>query len=233
MAETWTAACSSTQKMLQPSDGDGAGKLNHSQSFPNLVCLGGLGVVDKRLNRTSVVASSSAAKVHSGSGALNVEMKEPTTSRRGSIIGLPGDNSSKGLALLRLDKLIEENDLISRDLNDSFANLLESSPGDSSEKFTTPRFERDDSKLSVSEVVNLTAKFGSTFVAPDTDATKPLPSPIQQLHDEARREYEGYIKTTSMANFYYYRKSASQGNSTALVDSPCLADDKAYDHHSP
>lgn len=220
MAETWTSSCSFNQQTVQPSDGDGAGKLNHSHSFPNLVCLGGLGIFDKRLNRTSVIASS-------------VDTKEPAAhvnqvaSRRGSIIGLPGDNSSKDLALLRMEKLIEENDSISRDLNDSFANLLESSPG-SSEKFTTPRIEEED-------------PFKSTIAAPDKDATKPLPSPIQRLHDEARRGFpaqknfgDSYIKTTHMANLYY-RKSASHGNLTSLGGSapPPLDEDKTYDHHSP
>jgi hypothetical protein len=46
---------------------------------------------------------------------------------------------------------------------DSYANILESSPG-SSEKFTTPRIEEDD-------------PFKSTIAAPDKDATKPLSFP--------------------------------------------------------
>jgi len=208
---------------VQPSDGDGAGKLNLSHSFPNLVCLGGLGVFDKRINRTSVITSTVETK----------ERKEPAArvnqvaSRRGSILGLPGDNSSKDLALLRMEKLIEENDSISRDLNDSFANLLESSPG-SSEKFTTPRIEEDD-------------PFKSTIAGPDKDATKPLPSPSQRLHDKSRRGFlaqknfgDSYIKTTHMANLYY-RKSASHGNltSSAVAAPPPLDEDKTYDHRSP
>ena len=229
MAETWTSSWSSNQQRVQPSEGDGAGKLNHSHSFPNLVCLGGLGVLDKRLNRTSVFASS-------------VETKEPAAHvnqvacRRGSILGLPGDKSSKDLALLRMDKLIEENDSISHDMNDSFAKLFELSPGSSgsSEKFTTPRIEDNDADPSV-------PNFKLTIAAPDTDATKPLPSPIQQLHDEARRGFlaqknfgDGYIKTTHMANLYY-RKSTSQGNLTSLGGSgaPRLDEDKPCVNHSP
>jgi hypothetical protein len=233
VAETWTSSGSSNQLTVQASDGGGAGKLNHSYSFPNLVCLGGLGVLDKRLNRTSVIASS-------------VEMKEPSAhvnqvaSRGGSIICLLGDNSSKDLALLQMDKLIEENDSISSDVNNSFANLLESSPG-SSEKFTTPRIEQDDADPSVSKAVISSSTFKSTIAAPDTDTTKPLPSPIQRLHDEARRGFlaqkifgDGYIKTTHMANLYY-RKSASHQNLTSLggSGSPRLDEDKTYDHRSP
>ena len=209
----------SNQRLFQPTNEDGAGKLNmnHSLSFPNLVCLGGLSVLDKITNRTSFLP-----------------IREPPADdnrvdyaiRRESILGLPGDNSSKDLALMRMDRLIEENDVISRDLNDSFANLL-----DSSEIFGTP--EQNDPNSSV-----LTAK--SIIAAPDTDATLPLQSPIQKIHDDARKKREaqhhncGYIKTSNMANFYY-RKSASHGNLCSLGGSGSRSpdDDKTYDQHSP
>jgi hypothetical protein len=185
----------SNQRLHQPTNGGGAGKCH---SFPNLVCLGGLSVLDKRPNRTSFLP-------------IKDDMKEPSADdnrieyarRRGRILGLPGDNISNDLALMRMDNLIEVNDVVPRDLSDSFANHL-----DSSEIFGTP--EQNDPNSSVS-----TGK--SIIAAPDTDATMPLPSPIQQIHDEAKRKREArqqncvYIKTCNMANFYY-RKSASYGN---------------------
>jgi hypothetical protein len=115
-----------------------------------------------------------------------------------------------------MEKLIEENDSISRDLNDSFANLLESSPG-SSETFTTPRIEEEDT-------------FKSTIAAPDKDATKPLPE-VRRGFLAQKNVGDSYIKTTSMANLYYYRKSASRGNLTSSAPPP-LDEDKTYDHHS-
>jgi hypothetical protein len=165
----------------------------------------------------------------------NVEKNEANHCRRGSVLSLPGNNSSKDLtAILRMNQLIEENDSLSKELNDSFADLLKTTPIKStsssggSEDFMTPR--QDDADLNVP-----TSNANSTIAAPDTDTTKPLPSPIQHLHDNAKRKHEekrvinlgdGYLKTSHMASLYYRRKDKLNASSDE-------DEDKVYDQHSP
>jgi TAG lipase/steryl ester hydrolase/phospholipase A2/LPA acyltransferase len=225
-------SCTDKKSILHHNDGVGTSKFIHSASFPNLVCLGGLGVLDKRLERTSLdrtVASSLLPR-------QNVEKNLQTPSqanhcRRGSVLSLPGNNSSKDLtAILRIDQLIEENDSLSQELEDSFADLLKTTPMKStsssggSEDFMTPR--QDDADQNVPMTV---------IAAPDTDTTKPLPSPIQHLHDDAKRKHEekrvnnlgdGYLKTSHMASLYYRRKDKLNASSDE-------DEDKVYDQHSP
>jgi hypothetical protein len=213
-------SCNNKKSISHHNDGVG---FIHSASFPNLVCLGGLGVLDKRLERTSLdrtVASSLLPR-------QNVEKN-----RRGSVLSVPGNNSSKDLtAISRMDQLIEENDSLSKELNDSFADLLKTTPLKStsssggSEDFMTPR--QDDADLNVPTTV---------IAAPDTDTTKPLPSPIQHLHDDAKRKHEekrvnnlddGYLKTSHMASLYYRRKDKLNASSDEDEDKV------VYDQHSP
>ena len=221
-------------------DGVGATGFIHSASYPNLVCLGGLGVLDKRLERTSLdrtVASSLLPR-------QNDDTKEERTahanhSRRGSsILSIPGNNSSNELTM-RMDQLIEENDSLSKEY-DSFVDLLKITPLKStsssggSEDFMTPR--QDDADPNVPKTVGwATSNANSTIAAPDTDATKPLPTPIQRLHDDARGKHEekrvdnlgdGYLKTSHMASLYYRRKEK-------LTASSDEDEDRVYDQHSP
>ena len=96
-----------------------------------------------------------------------------------------------------MDQLIKENNSLSKDFNDSFVDLLKitplksSSSSGGSEDFTTPR--QDDADPNVPKTVGwATSNANSTIAAPDTDATKPLPTPIQRLHDDAKRKHWMY-----------------------------------------
>jgi hypothetical protein len=71
-----------------------------------------------------------------------------------------------------------------------------------------------------------TSNVKSIISAPNTDATKPLSMQIQRLCNEAN-ENVGYLKTSHMANIYYF-KAVSQENSTSSSN-----EDKIYDQHSP
>jgi len=76
------------------------------------------------------------------------------------------------------------------------ADLLKTTPLNSSsgslEDFMTPRHNDAWEMSNVESIIS----------DPDTDATKPLSMPIQQLRNEAN-ENVGYLKTSHTANFYY------------------------------